>query len=386
EGASVAVATNELLAELQRWMDEELDFGLELRNLEKLHQALEGERRVRIPRPYPALSGPRVVTSSYLRGVRFSDLLRWIRAGEGGRIEEQGLDREALARNLVDAVLDQIFQLDRFHADPHPGNLMALPGDAIGFVDFGRMDHLTEDLRRVVSRNLQAIYNADAERMHAALTDLLIPGQRVDSDAFRADFIGRSRAYSRERTEDRPPPGTRSPLASYLRDVMRLARRHGYRLPPDVLSLYRALLSVESVCQELGTQANLRTVGRRFFARYQVAQAVMDLTPDRLWQSALDGLALLREGPGHLQRVLSDLAQDRFLLRVRTTESTDDRREANRRARLVTAGLISVGLAVLLAAVDRIPLLGRWPPAATVLASLLGACYVWIFVLWKRLS
>lgn len=37
-----------------------------------------------------------------------------------------------------------------FHADPHPGNLLALPGNRVGFIDFGMVGRLSPQRRRQV--------------------------------------------------------------------------------------------------------------------------------------------------------------------------------------------------------------------------------------------
>ena len=45
----------------------------------------------------------------------------------------------ALARTILQSYGVMVFQADRFHADPHPGNLIAMKGDRIGLVDFGEV-------------------------------------------------------------------------------------------------------------------------------------------------------------------------------------------------------------------------------------------------------
>lgn len=58
----------------------------------------------------------------YIDGIKFSDL---------DALEQEGLDRRVLARNGARAILKQVFDHGFFHADPHPGNLLALPGNVI---------------------------------------------------------------------------------------------------------------------------------------------------------------------------------------------------------------------------------------------------------------
>src|SRR5215203_1775288 len=58
----------------------------------------------------------------HIQGIRGDDL---------GAIVAAGLDRKLLAARGADAVLKMILVDGFFHADPHPGNVMYLPGNRI---------------------------------------------------------------------------------------------------------------------------------------------------------------------------------------------------------------------------------------------------------------
>ena len=99
--------------------------------------------------------------------------------------------------------------------------------------------------------------------------------------------------------------------------------------------------------------------------------------------SLFDVLNLANEAPGQLRRVLSDLAEDRFILRMHTTTPSRERREANARARLTTLASVSVGLAVLIAAASGRPPFG-WPVHLPLWGALL-IVYVMLAASWWRL-
>ena len=78
-------------------------------------------------------------------------------------------------------------------------------------------------------------------------------------------------------------------------------------------------------------------------------------------QVGVDLLALIKDSPGQLQRLLSDLEDERFTLPVRVSESADERQEANTRARMISAAILSVGFAFLLVGFGNRSLLGVLP-------------------------
>ncbi|HEX8122684.1 MAG TPA: AarF/UbiB family protein [Solirubrobacteraceae bacterium] len=361
EAARVApvIAPRDLAAELRVWMLQELDMRRELRNMARLHELAQDSPTMRIPRPEPDLSGARVLTAEYLRGVPFTEVLRELRDGDAADVEARhGLRVDRLAEDLLDATLTQVFSLRFFHADVHPGNLFALPGGRIGFVDFGLCAELEQAIRERQTRYLAALYQRDVRRMYTALDDILDAPDDADVAGFRSEFTSEAQGWD-----------DGEPIATRMADTVRIARRHGMRLPPRVLSLYRALLTAESVARELSPEADLGTVGRDFFARLREEAGETRVDRAELEALAVSLIALARDGPDQLQRVLTETAEGRFALPVDKAQPRAPARAARARAALLAGALASLGLAAALAG-GRAAGLG-----AAVLAALLAGVY-----------
>ena len=149
--------------------------------------------------------------------------------------------------------------------------------------------------------------------------------------------------------------------------------------------MYRSLLTAETVAHRLGGSADLRSVGAAFFASLQYDQIFQLLQPAAYQGLFLDVLALLRHGPGDVQRILSDLAAERLTLHVKTEEEREDRRQANARSGLISAAVIFLGLAVLVSGSADVRLLAS-VRLAHVLWAAMGVMAVWLLILWRRLS
>jgi len=167
--------------------------------------------------------------------------------------------------------------------------------------------------------------------------------------------------------------------------VMRLARVHDMRLPTSVLSMYRTLLTAESVAHQLQSKATLGAVGKGFFQGLQLEQTMATFEPGRIiaWLMQLNDL--VRSGPGNLQQLLSDAADGRFILPVRTLDSEQSRRVGNQRTRLITLAIVSLGLALLLSMPHRpFRMAGIW--FEPLLWAALAVDFIGMFVLWRRLE
>ena len=64
-----------------------------------------------------------------------------------------GISAEDLALRAARVYLQMIFQDGFYHADPHPGNYLVLPGGVLGILDAGMVGRVGEALRtqRVVT-------------------------------------------------------------------------------------------------------------------------------------------------------------------------------------------------------------------------------------------
>lgn len=120
----------ELAWEFSAALRAELDYRREGRNAERFRKNFVDFTKVHIPAIHWEHSSGRVLTMERLFGIKINDVIR---------IDAEGLDRKRLARHACELILREIFRDGFFHADPHPGNLFAMPGEVIGAVDFGQV-------------------------------------------------------------------------------------------------------------------------------------------------------------------------------------------------------------------------------------------------------
>ncbi len=341
------LSATELIAEIRRWMIDELDFRRELANVQRLHDMAIGHSRMRIPEPFPSLSSGRIVTTEFLPGTPFSRLLRGGDPAQIGAPAAMRIDPDRLAANLIWSVLEQIFFFEFFHADPHPGNLLAMAEDVVGFVDFGLVEVLTPPIRRRQLEYLTALYSNDVDGIYRALLAILETDARSDVEMFRRDFLALTQRWSRDKDVPLEQQEFVRPVYDYMTGLMRAARHRRLRIPTNVLALYRALLTAETVAQKLGGNADLRGVGAEFFEIFRNFEYLRLLTPENYRGLLTDILSLVRNGPGNLTNILSDLADERLILPVKVHEQQSEQRQANARFQLLSISILMLSVAVL---------------------------------------
>jgi ubiquinone biosynthesis protein len=127
-----SIAARDLAAGFADAVREELDFRIEAADMAAV--ALLANGAVRVPAPHQPLCRERVLVMQRLDGTPLG--------AAGPVLAERGLDRDALAGELLACLLGQVMLGGVFHADPHPGNVLVLADGRLGLLDFGSVGRL----------------------------------------------------------------------------------------------------------------------------------------------------------------------------------------------------------------------------------------------------
>ncbi|MDJ1181592.1 ABC1 kinase family protein [Roseofilum casamattae] len=112
---------------------EEMDYSHEGRNAEIFEQLYGYLPEIYVPKIYWKYTKRRVLTMEWITGTKLTEL---------ESIRAQGLDASHLIEVGVECSLRQLLEHGFFHADPHPGNLLASPEGKLVYLDFGMMSEV----------------------------------------------------------------------------------------------------------------------------------------------------------------------------------------------------------------------------------------------------
>ena len=274
--ASMVEATNaearrygavRMIRELGRDILEELDFTNEGRNADRLREDFAGDARVVVPTIHWTYSSETLLVMDFIDGVppRSADVLR-----------AAGIDPAAIASVGADIVLDMTLINGRFHGDPHPGNLLCLPGNRIAMLDLGLIGHVSPRRREEVIAFTQSIANSDP----AVLAGTLKNWSQTDDIAPERFQAVADRLVARH-------GGGALKLAAILGDIFPMLREERIVLQPDMLLLFKALITIDGVLSGIQPDFDLSAALRRASARIVEAR----LSPER-WTRRAAALAL----------------------------------------------------------------------------------------------
>lgn len=251
----------ETIAEFQRTLRRELDFGREERNLNQFSARFQDNPYIRIPRPITELSTPRVLTMEWLTGLKLNDTNSSL---------DDSYDMPELSRRGADLYMQMIFVEGFFHADPHPGNILILPGNKIGLLDFGMVGRIDERLREEIEDLLMAIVNGDVALLTSLIVRIGSTPADLDQSALQnelADFVSHYGSQSLSQLD----------LSGALEEMIELIFRFRIVLPAQVAMLLKVLISLEGSAKLLSPEFSLLEV----IQRYQKKAILRRLSPTR---------------------------------------------------------------------------------------------------------
>lgn len=171
----------QVIDEFAAGVREELDYTVEAYNARRLADVLADIDGVGVPAIHQGLSTERVLVMDFVDGVKVTHIDR----------VDAAVDRTAIARALVAALIQQLLVEGFFHGDPHPGNVVLDPHDGrVTFLDLGLMGELRTPQRLDLMALVYALRAGDPAMLAAVTRRLCVAIGPVDEEAFAAG-IGR---------------------------------------------------------------------------------------------------------------------------------------------------------------------------------------------------
>ncbi len=210
----------------------ELDYQREGRNADRLRENFADEAYpLYIPKVYWNLSTRQMLIMERINGIKISDI---------PALDTAGYDRHKVALNSASTTVKQVLEDGFFHADPHSGNYLIMPGEVIGLVDFGKVGYLRDKDRMDLIRLFMAAVEMDVD----GLID-----QLVRMDAVREDVDRNRLAYDLHRllNQYNGVPIQYIRARELIDEITAITFRHHLRLPSTWWLVGQTIVMLEGI-------------------------------------------------------------------------------------------------------------------------------------------
>ena len=338
----------EPMSEFVGWTREELDYRHEARYMEQLRRNAQNNPHERLPEVIRAYSTRRILVTEYLEGDTLLAYLRAIECGDDlmfHRLKVAGFDAHQVARHVIDNFLGDAFQHGVFHADLHPANLMILPGNVVGYVDFGITGVISTYSRQNLIALTLAYTRGDLEGMCEAFFRVSSLDRASDPQRFR-DGLKRLGDSWYEMSSKRRR--LRKNFTLVMLDMLRLSRATGIWPERDVIKYIRSSIAIDGLITRFApgfdVGHHLEAVCNSYL-RWQVRKSLFGYDTMVEWASSSEHM--VRDGAFRAASLLHRIATGEMPISADATGGT--RGDHAKPRRMVLLGLVVFAISLMIA-------------------------------------
>ena len=240
-----------LIDELGQRVFEEMDYLNEAANAEKFAELHIHNPRIAVPRIFHEATSRRVLTMEWIDGVKLTNL---------DAVRGIGVDPDDMVEVGVSCSLQQLLEHGFFHADPHPGNLLALPDGRLAYLDFGMMSTVSRESRTGLIQAVVHLVNRNFGALSKDFVSLGFLGEEVNLEpivpAFESVF-GQALEMGVSRMD----------LKAVTDDLSGVMYRFPFQVPPYYALIIRSLITLEGIALSVDPDFKILGAAYPYFAR-----------------------------------------------------------------------------------------------------------------------
>ncbi|OUW30405.1 MAG: hypothetical protein CBD29_00085 [Synechococcus sp. TMED169] len=250
-----------LIDELGRRVFEEMDYFNEASNAERFAELHAHNRRIAVPEIHRELTSRRVLTMEWIEGVKLTRL---------EAVKAMGIDPDELVEVGVNCSLQQLLEHGFFHADPHPGNLLALADGRLAYLDFGMMSEVTRESRTGLIQAVVHLVNRNFDALSKDFVTLGFLAEEVNLEPIVPAFekvFGQALQAGVNRMD----------FKAVTDDLSGVMYRFPFRVPPYYALIIRSLVTLEGIALSVDRDFKILGAAYPYFARRLLEDSDPDL-------------------------------------------------------------------------------------------------------------
>lgn len=279
----------DMVDEFAKSIREELNYTVEARNAQMLHDNFSEDPTVCIPGVYWDYLTRRVLVLEYVKGIKINS---------DQELERAGVNKSEAGRKLANAILKQLLLDGFFHADPHPGNIAVDPQHSIVFMDFGMVGRLDEWMKEHLGTMLLHIIRKDINGIVRVLLDIGGTRYKINKQRLRRDIYHLFDKYYNRPLEE-------IKIGQALRELLGLSFVYRIRVPVELVLMIRCLVLLEGVVEHLAPEVSIVELAEPFGKKLLKEK----LKPGNLAKAAVNYLVELSTISFDLPRHVDNLVQ-----------------------------------------------------------------------------
>ncbi len=347
----------------------ELDYRREGRNADRLRANFEDEPFLYIPEVYWDYTTRRVLVLERIEGIKIDDI---------EALDAAGYDRPQIAAHAARMITKEVLEDGFFHADPHPGNFVVMPGEVIGAMDFGMVGDLSPADKANLARLYVVAMQQDVAGAAEQLMRMGVADRLVDRIALERDLRRMMHKYYGLSFKE-------FQVGEMVEESMVVAFRHRLRFPSSFWLVGKTLAMTEGLGLTLAPGFDMFAAAQDYVRRYRRRVWLPSEWGPSVLRGATDLAELMLRLPKQTMRLLEQAERGQLEGQIRTPDlmHATDRldRIANRLALSMLTAAFTIAIGWVIPSLDL-----TWPWRWLTWFVLAGFIGVSILGLWLMMN
>jgi predicted unusual protein kinase regulating ubiquinone biosynthesis (AarF/ABC1/UbiB family) len=249
-----------ILDEFSTRIFEEMDYTQEGRNAERFKALYSYMPEIYVPSIHWDYTARRVLTMEWIEGTKLTQI---------DAVMAQGIDATALIEIGVQCSLRQLLEHGFFHADPHPGNLLALPDGRLAYLDFGMMSQMEPYQRYGLIEAIVHLINRDFTSLASDYVKL----EFLDADVDLTPIIP---AFAEVFSEAMTSSVSEINIKTITDKLSALMYEYPFKVPAYFALIIRSLVTLEGIA--INIEPNFKVLSKAY--PYVAKRLLTDPAPE----------------------------------------------------------------------------------------------------------
>jgi predicted unusual protein kinase regulating ubiquinone biosynthesis (AarF/ABC1/UbiB family) len=234
-----------------------------------------------------------------------------------------------------------------FHCDPHPGNIFLTPENRVALIDLGMVGRVTPQAQENILQLLLAISEGHGDEAAALTIKLGEPKESFEQERFTrqvADLVTQHQGINVQEID----------AGRVVLEITRISGENGFRLPPDITMMAKALLNLDQVGQTLSPRFDINASIRRNATEIMQQRMMKALSPGNIFASMIETKDFLERLPGRVNQLLDMVANNQIKINADVIDEKSLMEGIQKIANRITLGLLLASLIIGAALIMRV--------------------------------
>ena len=324
---------SKMAEEFETTITNELDFRLEGENAETFKVNFKDEANVIVPDISWIHTTSRVLTMDEIKGTSLKNF---------EALDQLGLDKKIIARNLANSILYQILRDGFFHGDPHPGNIMVLENNKIAFLDLGMIGQLSPHRKNQFLKMLMGITLKDSKLIVQAIVELDAISESINMRKLEKDI-------DRLRDQVLSVPLSEIKIGEVFNEIFDLAFSYNIMIPGEFTMLAKSLITLEGLVEKLDPDLNVLEIAEPIAGKLIFTLISPEKIGREILSGAMDYGNLVRKFPSVFLNFLGKVEHDDFTIQIKVKEAERYAQKIDRSFSRLSISLVFLSLSIVIA-------------------------------------